>query len=82
MEEVETPRLLIVGGTGFIGYHALVAAKKKGWSVTSISLNPPLSNRRVDGIRYLNVDLSDTKETGKLLQNEEFEYVVNRYIII
>jgi len=35
------PHLLVVGGTGFIGYHLISTAKKKGWKVSSISLNKP-----------------------------------------
>ena len=30
-------RMLIVGGTGFIGYHLAKAALRKGWSVQSLS---------------------------------------------
>ena len=33
--------LLIVGGTGFIGYHILKEAKKRKYKITSISLNKP-----------------------------------------
>ena len=32
-------RLLVVGGTGFIGYHIIKEAKKKNFLVTSLSLN-------------------------------------------
>ena len=32
-------KILIVGGTGFIGYHIANACLKKKWKVTSISLN-------------------------------------------
>ena len=31
-------KILIVGGTGFIGYHIANACLKKKWKVTSISL--------------------------------------------
>ena len=39
MVKKKLPHLLIIGGTGFIGYHLAVAASKKGWRVSSISLN-------------------------------------------
>ena len=32
---------IVVGGTGFIGYHLISTAKKKGWKVSSVSLNKP-----------------------------------------
>tara|TARA_X000001036_G_scaffold437157_1_gene481884 strand:+ start:7105 stop:7248 length:144 start_codon:yes stop_codon:yes gene_type:complete len=34
-------KLLITGGTGFIGYHLAKKALAKGWVVTSISTNLP-----------------------------------------
>ena len=33
--------ILIVGGTGFIGYHLAKKALQKNWKVTSISSRPP-----------------------------------------
>jgi len=39
--------ILIVGGTGFIGYHLAKKSLTKGWQVTSISSKPPKK------IRYL-----------------------------
>ena len=33
--------ILIVGGTGFIGYHLSKKLLKKGWEVTSISTKKP-----------------------------------------
>ena len=33
--------LLVIGGTGFIGYYIIKEAKKKGYKITSISLNKP-----------------------------------------
>ena len=34
-------KILIVGGTGFIGYHLAKLCKKKNWHVTSFSKNNP-----------------------------------------
>ena len=47
MAKIAKPHLLVVGGTGFIGYHLVLAAKKKGWKVSSISLNKPKKYRYV-----------------------------------
>ena len=30
-------KILIIGGTGFIGYHLIKEAKKRKWDVSSIS---------------------------------------------
>ena len=77
MAKVAVPRLLVVGGTGFIGHHLLRTGMKKGWNLTSISLNPPISSRQIEGVRYLNLDLTSIVESQKLLCEREYEYVVN-----
>ena len=58
LEALVKPRLLVVGGTGFIGHHLLVATKDD-WNVTSISLNPPSSKRFVDSVEYVQLDITD-----------------------
>ena len=75
METLATPRLLVIGGTGFIGHH-LLAAVHKDWRVTSASLNPPSPQRFVDSVRYLQLDLTDANAVKNSL-SEEYEYVVN-----
>ena len=69
-------RLLVIGGTGFIGHHLLKEAQRKGWQNTSVSLNPPKNGRLVNGVRYLYFDLSDRGLAHKYLQ-EDFNFVVN-----
>jgi nucleoside-diphosphate-sugar epimerase len=75
LEVLAKPRLLVIGGTGFIGHHLLVATKDD-WCVTSISLNPPSAERFVDSVRYLHLDLTDLHAVKNVLV-EEYEYVVN-----
>lgn len=70
------PRILVTGGTGFIGYHLLEAVKSLGWDVTSVSLHFPAEGRFIEGVRYLCVDITDAKQVKKYL-SEEFDYVVN-----
>jgi len=38
-------KVLVVGGTGFIGFHIIKEAKKRKFSVYSISLNRPKNYR-------------------------------------
>ena len=40
-------RILVVGGTGFIGHHLLKESVRRGWSCTSVSLNPPIQHRKI-----------------------------------
>ena len=70
------PHLLVVGGTGFIGYHLALSAKKRGWKVTSMSINRPKKYRYVDGVNYLRIDINNLKELKKKLIGS-FNYVVN-----
>jgi nucleoside-diphosphate-sugar epimerase len=76
MEEVNAPRLLVIGGTGFIGHHLLSAVRQKGWEATSVSLNPPTEERFVENVRYLHFDLIDRILVKNHL-DEDFDYVVN-----
>ena len=68
--------LLVVGGTGYIGYHLILAAKKKGWKVTSGSKSQPLNHRYIGGVKYLKVDIANLKALRKKL-TESYTYVVN-----
>ena len=69
-------KLLVVGGTGFIGYHVITEAKKRGWKVTSISLGKPKSKRYHKNIKYIQVDFKDYKKLNKKIKNN-FDYIVN-----
>jgi nucleoside-diphosphate-sugar epimerase len=70
-------RILVVGGQGFIGRHIVDRAVGLGWNVTSLNfshkLTPPLNN----SVRYLSADISNKSSLEKVLESEEFEYVVN-----
>ncbi len=69
-------RILITGGTGFIGYHLAKKCLKLNWSVTSISTNPPKKIRRLRKVKYLIIDISNQKNVNKRL-SKNYDYVVN-----
>ena len=69
-------KILIVGGTGFIGYHLAKAALKKKWKVTSISTGFPSKKKFLKQIQYLFCDISKKKELKKKIK-KNFDYVVN-----
>ena len=76
MVKKKLPHLLIIGGTGFIGYHLATAARKKGWEVSSVSLNKPKKYRYVRGVNYLKIDISNLNNLKKKLKGS-FTYVIN-----
>ncbi|MBD1134942.1 NAD(P)-dependent oxidoreductase [Pelagibacterales bacterium SAG-MED47] len=68
-------KLLVVGGTGFLGFHLSKEALKKGWSVTSLSSNKPKKIRYLKKVKYLVCNISKKKEIDKIKLN--FDHVVN-----
>ena len=67
--------ILIVGGTGFIGYHLSKKCLKKNFSVTSISTKKPNKSRYLKKVKYLFFDISKKKNFKKI--KSKFQYVVN-----
>jgi nucleoside-diphosphate-sugar epimerase len=67
-------RLLVVGGTGFIGHHLCVKALSAGYTVYSLSLHRV--EYPLDGVRYIYADLSNKASLASVLGTMEFEYVV------
>ena len=69
-------RILIIGGTGFIGYHLAKRSLKKDWQVTSISSNPPKKIRYLPKVEYIRCDITNKKLLKKSIR-KHFDYVVN-----
>ena len=68
--------LLVVGGTGFIGFHVIKEAIKRKWQVTSISLNKPKKERFLKNVKYLQCNFVDYYSLSKKI-NSKFDYVLN-----
>jgi len=68
--------ILIVGGTGFIGYHLAKTSLKRGWLVTSISTKKPPKKRYISKVKYILCDVNNKKSLKKNI-SKYFEYVVN-----
>ena len=50
--------VLIIGGTGFIGYHLAKSCLFLKWNVSSVSLNKPKKKRKLHGVKYIILDIS------------------------
>ena len=68
--------ILIIGGTGFIGYHLAKSCLNLKWSVSSISLNKPRKNRKLNDVNYLVLDISNKKNLKKL-DKHTYDFVIN-----
>jgi nucleoside-diphosphate-sugar epimerase len=69
-------KILIVGGTGFIGYHVAKKSLLRGWKVTSISSRSPQKIRYLSKVCYIRCDITKKKLLKKKI-NKPFDYVVN-----
>ena len=68
--------ILIVGGTGFIGYHLAKKSLKRGWQVTSVSSKPPRKKRYLAKVKYILCDITKKRSLRKNIR-KSFNYVVN-----
>ena len=69
-------KILVVGGTGFIGYHVIKEAKKRKWNVTSISLGKPKRKRFHKNVNYKKIDITDYNSLKKKISSN-YDFVVN-----
>ncbi len=69
-------KILIIGGTGFIGYHLARKCLKKGWKVTSISSNRPKKIRYLNKVNYIICDITNKSQLKKKIK-QSFDYIVN-----
>ena len=76
MHQLKNSSILVVGGTGFIGYHLAKKSLTKGWQVTSISSNPPKKIRYLPKVKYIICDITKKNILKKNIK-KSFDYVVN-----
>ena len=69
-------KILIVGGTGFIGFYVAKNALKKKYYVESISTKRPKSKRRLKKVKYLICDISKKRNLEKIAKRK-YDYVIN-----
>ena len=67
-------KILIIGGTGFIGINLSKHCLKKNWHVTVLSRKKP--NIKIKKITYIFADISKTKDLKKKIKLN-YDYIVN-----
>ena len=70
-------KLLIVGGTGFIGKHVAKEAIDRGYQVTIISKNYCAAPDKLEGAEYILVDITNNQDLWFNLKDKHFQYVIN-----
>ena len=68
--------ILIIGGTGFIGFQITKKCLSKNWKVYSISSRPPSKTRYLKKVKYIIADISNFKSLKKKIKRN-FTYIVN-----
>jgi nucleoside-diphosphate-sugar epimerase len=69
-------KILIIGGTGFLGFNLASECLKKNWLVSSVSLKRPSKARFLKKVKYILCDISQKKKFKKKL-NLNYNYIVN-----
>ena len=70
-------KILVVGGTGFIGKNVISYAASLNWSIYSLSLNRKGLTSKYQNLYEIQCDVKDLKSLKKKISNIEFDYVVN-----
>ena len=69
-------KILIIGGTGFIGYHLAQEATRRNWTVHSLSKKKPKNIRKVPYVKYIYADISKINHLKKKIKSN-YSFVVN-----
>ena len=69
-------KILIVGGTGFIGNKLAKKCLSLNWNVTSVSTKKPHYKKKIKNVKYVICDISKKKNL-RIKIKEDFNYVVN-----
>ena len=75
---LRSDRILIIGGTGFIGRHLVQKCLNYSPFVTSLGLAGCAERKvNISGVEYLQADISDKEGLGLVLDGRPFDYVFN-----
>ena len=47
-----------------------------GWHITSVSLSLPIFERRINGVRYMRMEIRELYKHSDILQ-QQYDYIVN-----
>lgn len=70
-------KLLIIGGTGFIGTHLTEEATKKNYAVTVLHFNKKIISKKISNVKYIQCNLNNKKKLLEILKKNKFYYIIN-----
>ena len=70
-------RILITGGSGFIGRNLSIKSVNLGYQTTVISLTKIDSHKKISKVNYIQVDITNLVHLRKKLSNQIFHYIIN-----
>jgi nucleoside-diphosphate-sugar epimerase len=70
-------KLLVVGGTGFIGRHIVKKALDLGFNTISLSKRNLNEKEKIKGVKYIVADITNNKNLINNLDGKVFDYVIN-----
>jgi len=70
-------KLLIIGGTGFIGRNLVIDSVKSNYKTTSLSLHETDIKDKIKTVKYIQADITDPEQLNDCLTGKDFDYVVN-----
>ena len=68
-------KIIIFGGSGFIGLNLIKKLNKNFFSITSVSRKKPKKAKSLKSVNYINCDVSKLNDIKKI--NTEYDYIVN-----
>ena len=69
-------KILIIGGTGFLGFHLCKYFLRKKMLVSSVSISKPKKKRKLKKVKYFTADISNQKNLT-FMNKLDFNYVIN-----
>ena len=69
-------KILVIGGTGFIGFHLLKQTSQLGWNSVSVSKHKPKKSKLIKKVKYISINIKSFKNFKNKIKGD-FDYIVN-----